>query len=88
VEAAIWKSRLKNWLWMESENIKAMEFFKEKGIEIVQVDDASVKTMMKWADEYIAELAAKDEFFKKVADSQAAWGKKWYPYTKSFSLPH
>ncbi len=88
VEAAIWKSRLKNWLWMENENIKAMDFFKEKGIEVVHLEEATVKTMIKWAEDYLDEMGAKDEFFGKVWKSQKEFGKKWYPYTKAFSLPH
>ena len=53
MDAAIWKSRLQNWLWMESKSIEAMAFYKEKGIEIVQVDPETVKTFMKWAFDYL-----------------------------------
>jgi TRAP-type mannitol/chloroaromatic compound transport system substrate-binding protein len=88
VEAAVGKMRLLNWLWMESENLKAMDFFKEKGIEIVEVEPETIKTFMKWAEDYLDEMGSKDEFFKKVWESQKAFGKKWYPYNKMFSLPH
>jgi TRAP-type mannitol/chloroaromatic compound transport system substrate-binding protein len=88
LDAAIWKSRLKNWLWMESKNMEAMDFFKQKGIEVVQVEPESVKTMMKWAIDYLDEKSATDEFFAKVWKSQKEFGEKWYPYTKAFSLPH
>jgi len=87
VEAAIWKSRLRDWLWMESKNIEAMDFFKEKGITIVQLEEETSKTMMKWANEYLDEKSAKDEFFGKVWNSQKAFGQKWFPYSKAFSLP-
>jgi TRAP-type mannitol/chloroaromatic compound transport system substrate-binding protein len=88
LDAAVWKSRLREWLWMESENVKAMDFYKEKGIEIVQVDPETIKTMMKWANDYLDAMGAKDEFYGKVWKSQKAWGEKWYPYAKMFSLPH
>jgi TRAP-type mannitol/chloroaromatic compound transport system substrate-binding protein len=88
VDAAMWKSRLQNWLWMESKSMEAMDFFKEKGIEIVQVDPETVKTFMKWAFAYLDEEGAKDEFFGKVWKSQKAYGEKWFPYSKMFSLPH
>ena len=68
--------------------MEAMEFFKEKGIEIVQVDPETVKTFMKWAFAYLDEQGAKDEFFGKVWKSQKAYGEKWFPYSKMFSLPH
>lgn len=88
LDAAIWKSRLEDWLWMESKNLEAMDFFKEKGITIVQMDPETVKTFIKWATEYLDERGAKDEFFGKVWNSQKAFGKKWYPYSKMFTLPH
>jgi TRAP-type mannitol/chloroaromatic compound transport system substrate-binding protein len=88
LDAAIWKSRLKEWLWMESENIKAIDFFKEKGIEIVQVEPETIATFTKWANDYLDEMGAKDEFFGKVWNSMKAFGTKWYPYSKMFSLPH
>jgi TRAP-type mannitol/chloroaromatic compound transport system substrate-binding protein len=73
---------------MESKSMEAMAFFKEKGIEIVQVDPETVKTFMKWANTYLDELGAKEEFFGKVWNSQKAFGEKWYPYSKMFSLPN
>ncbi|RJR19841.1 MAG: hypothetical protein C4582_10025 [Desulfobacteraceae bacterium] len=87
VEAAIWKSRLKEWMWMEQKNLEAMDFFKEKGIQVVQLEDQTSKTMIKWAIEYLDEKAAKDEFFGKVWNSQKQFGSKWFPYSKAFSLP-
>ena len=88
LEAAIGKMRLENWLWMESKNMEAVEFFKKNGVEIVVMEPESVATMVKWAHEYLDERAAKDEFFAKVWNSQKAFGKKWYTYNKSYSLPH
>lgn len=88
LEAAVGKMRLINWLWMESKNIEAVEFFKSKGIQIISMEPESVKTMVKWAHEYLDERASKDEFFAKVWNSQKAFGVKWYPYHSMYSLPH
>jgi TRAP-type mannitol/chloroaromatic compound transport system substrate-binding protein len=73
---------------MEMKSVEAMEFFKEKGIEVVMVEPETTKTMIKWAWEYMDELGAKDEFFKKVWESQKAFGKRWWPFYDMFHLPH
>jgi len=65
-----------------------VEFFKEKGIETVVMDPETIKTMVKWAEEYLDEMSAKDEFFAKVWNSQKAFSKKWYPYHEKYTLPH
>ena len=88
LEMAIYKSRFDNYLWMESKNLEAVEFFNEKGVETVIMDPETVSTMVKWAHEYLDELAGKDEFFAKVWNSQKAFGKKWYPFAKAHNLPH
>ena len=88
LEAAIGTMRLKNWLYMEKMNLDAVDFFKEKGIEEIQMDPETVATFVKWSNEYLDELAVNDEFFKKVWESQKAFGKRWYPYDKSHNLPH
>lgn len=85
---AIERWRFKNYLWMESKNLEAVEFFKQKGIETIVMETESVKTMIKWAEDYMDELAAKDAFFAKVLNSQRAFAKKWYPYHRNYSLPH
>jgi TRAP-type mannitol/chloroaromatic compound transport system substrate-binding protein len=88
LDAAMWQSRLQNWLWMEIKNLEAMDFFKAKGITVVEMDPATVKTFIKWADIYMDDMSAKDEFFAKVRKSQKAFTAKWYPYAKGFTLPH
>jgi len=88
LEAVVGKFRLENHLWMEMKSLQAMEFFKEKGIEVVIMDPETVKTMTNWAWEYMDELGAKDEFFKKVWESQKAFGKRWWPFYEMFHLPH
>ncbi|HDG98063.1 MAG TPA: C4-dicarboxylate ABC transporter [Desulfobacterales bacterium] len=88
VETTVGKFRLENCLWMESKNLEAIEFFKQKGIKFITMEPETVRTMTQWAWEYLDELAAKDEFFAKVWNSQKAFGKKWWPYHKMFTLPH
>jgi len=88
LESAVTNMRLKNWLWMTSKDLEAIEFYKDKGVEIVKMDDETVSTMIKWAEEHMEKLAAKDEFFKKVRESQKAFAKKWYPYEGLYRLPH
>ena len=88
LKAATDVMRLKNWLWLESENMKAMDFFKEKGVEVVRMDDDTINTMTKWANDYIGEMEAKDPFVKKIRDSQRAFEAKWYPYHNMYTLPH
>ena len=88
VETTIGKFRLDNWLWMESKNLEAVDFFKEKGIETVVMDPETVQTFIKWAHEYLDELGKKDEFLGKVWESQKAFAKKWWPYHKAYTIPH
>ena len=88
LQAAIDASRLNEWLWMEKKNIEAVKFFKENGITVVQMDPETVKTFVKWAHDYLDELGKKDEFFNKVWTSQKNFGKVWYPYHDTYTLPH
>ncbi|MBW1648890.1 MAG: TRAP transporter substrate-binding protein DctP [Deltaproteobacteria bacterium] len=88
LQAAVDVIRLKNWLWLENENLKAVEFFKQNGIEIVRMDEKAIDTMLGWADEYLDDMAAKDPFVKKIRESQKEWAKKWYPYHNLYNLPH
>ena len=88
LEAAVARSRIDEWLWMEKKNIEAVEFFKKNGIEFVTMDPETVTTMVKWAHEYLDERSAKDATFAKVWNSQKEFGKKWYPYHNMYNLPH
>jgi TRAP-type mannitol/chloroaromatic compound transport system substrate-binding protein len=88
LEAAVAKSRIDEWLWMEQKNIEAVEFLKNNGIEFVSMDPETVTTLVKWAHEYLDERSAKDETFAKVWNSQKEFGKKWYPYHNQYNLPH
>ena len=85
---AVARSRLEEWTWMEQKSIEAVEFFKEKGIEFVTMDQETVDTLVKWAHEYLDERSASDPTFAKVWNSQKEYGKKWYPYHKLYTLPH
>jgi TRAP-type mannitol/chloroaromatic compound transport system substrate-binding protein len=88
LQAAVADSRLDEWLWMESKNIEAIDFFKKNGVTIVTLDPETVQTMIKWAEDYLDERSAKDKTFAKVWNSQKEFTKKWYPYHKLFTLPH
>jgi len=88
LNAAIGSMRLKNWLYMDSKNLEAVKFFKEKGIQEVQMDPETVETFIKWSREYLDEQGEKDEFFGKVWESQKAFGDMWYPYSESHRLSH
>ncbi len=85
---AVAQSRLDEWLWMESKNIEAIDFFKKNGITFVTLDPETMETFVKWAEDYLDERAAKDKTFAKVWNSQKEFGKKWYPYHKLYNLPH
>ena len=65
LEAAVAKSRVDEWLWMEKKNIEAVEFLKKNGIEFVTMDPETVSTLVKWAGEYLDERSAKDSTFAK-----------------------
>lgn len=88
LQAGIDASRLNEWLWMEQKNIEAVKFFKEKGITTVMLEPETIKTFIKWAHDYLDELAKKDPFFDKVWTSQKNFGQLWYPYENSYTLPH
>jgi TRAP-type mannitol/chloroaromatic compound transport system substrate-binding protein len=88
LEMAIYKTRFKEYLWTEFKNLEAVEFFNQKGIKTVVMEKETISTITKWANDYLDELAAKDEFFAKVWGSQKEFGKKWYPYATTHNLPH
>ena len=88
LEAAVARSRIDEWLWMEKKNIEAVEFLKKNGIEFVTMDPETVSTLVKWAGEYLDERSAKDPTFAKVWESQKEFGKMWFPYHTLYTLPH
>ena len=88
LELAIYKTRFQEFLWTEYRNLEAVDFFNKKGIETVVMDPETVRTMTKWASDYMDELATKDEFFARVWGSQKEFGKRWYPYVTTHNLPH
>jgi TRAP-type mannitol/chloroaromatic compound transport system substrate-binding protein len=85
LEIAIKKVRWENALWVEKKNLEAMEFLKANGVTFVEMDPETVSTMAKWAWEYLDKRSEKDAFFGKVWNSQKAFMKKWYPYTKAYN---
>jgi TRAP-type mannitol/chloroaromatic compound transport system substrate-binding protein len=88
LETAIYAAHYKTSLWLYAENLEAVEFFKEQGVETVVMDPETVETLAKWAQEWMEEQAAQDEFFAKVWNSQKAFAEKWYPYIRTHTLPH
>ena len=88
LDAAIGSMRLKNWLYMEKQNLEAVKFFKENGVQEVQMDPETIATFIEWSNEYLDKQAEKDEFFKEVWGSQKTFGKLWYPYDASHRLTH
>ena len=88
VEIAIYKSRFDNMMYMDAKNIDADQQIVKKGIHRINMDPETVQQLIKWADDYLDEVAKKDPFFAKVHDSQKAFGAKWYPYIKEHTLNH
>lgn len=88
LDYAMAKSRLDEWLWMEAESVKAVDFFKKNGVTFVQLDPETVATFTKWAWEYLDERSAKDKMFAKVWNSQKEFMKSWFPYRKLYTLEH
>jgi TRAP-type mannitol/chloroaromatic compound transport system substrate-binding protein len=64
-----------------SKDISALEFFKDKGINIQYLDPAIQKDLQARAALLMEEKAAKDPFFKKVLDSQNAFRKGYRNYS-------
>ena len=77
------------WRFLNEEalSVKALEEFKKNGNVLVMIEEESVKTMTKWAKDYLDEQGKKDAFFSKVWESIKAWEKKWYPYVKMNRTP-
>ncbi len=68
---------LNSWLTIGQEDAKALDFFRQQGNEIIELDAevqyAARETGLKWADEQ----AAQNEWFRKVLASQKEFEKLW-----------
>ncbi|PIE58789.1 MAG: hypothetical protein CSA33_01165 [Desulfobulbus propionicus] len=65
-----------------SEDIPALAFFKEKGVNIQYLDPAIQKDLALKAEALMEAKSAKDPFFKKVYASQKAFRKGYAEYQK------
>ena len=68
---------LNSWMTIGQEDAKALDFFRQQGNEVIELDPevqyAARETGQKWADEQ----AAQSEWFKKVLQSQRDFEKLW-----------
>lgn len=51
LETAIYAANYKTFLWLYAQDLEAVEFFKEQGVETVMMDPETVETFAKWARE-------------------------------------
>lgn len=63
----------------EVEDIEAMKKFQEAGVELIQLDEESLKTIEKYINEYTEDRAQKNEDFMKIAVSQFKYLKDIAP---------
>ncbi|MDW3205348.1 MAG: TRAP transporter substrate-binding protein DctP [Alphaproteobacteria bacterium] len=77
VREAAFLTTLNSWLTIGQEDAKALEFFREQGNEVVELDPevqyAAHEAGIKWAEG----IAADNEWFKRVLDDQKAFAKLW-----------
>ena len=66
-----------SWLTIGDEDAKALEYFKAKGNEIIELDAevqyAGREAGLKWA----ADVAKENAYFKKILDHQNAYFATW-----------
>lgn len=67
--------------WYETQDIEAMKKFEAKGIELIQLDEDTLKVIEGYINEYTAERAKTNEDFKKIAVSQ-------FKYLKDIASVH
>ncbi len=73
-------------LYFIHENAKALQILtREKGVTMFDAPADYAPAWIKASKKVLGELEKKDEFFKKVLDSQRAFAKVVVPYTKETS---
>ena len=77
-QAAI-ETTFMSWIAIGKLDIKALETFRKNGNEIIFLDPAVQKQIHQLGKEWAQELAANNEWFKKIFDSQEAFQKQWKP---------
>ena len=85
VESAITNSLLEALLYFAHENAKALVEIKAKGVTLFDAPADYAPAFIKSAKKVLAQLEAKDAFFKRVLDSQRAFAKVVVPYTRETS---
>jgi TRAP-type mannitol/chloroaromatic compound transport system substrate-binding protein len=85
VETALTTSIFEAILYFQFENAKALAEIKAKGVTVFDAPHDYAPAFIKSAKKVLAQLEAKDAFFKKVLDSQRAYAKVTVPYTKETS---
>jgi TRAP-type mannitol/chloroaromatic compound transport system substrate-binding protein len=77
VQDAAFMTTMDSWLTIGQEDAKALAFYREQGNEIVELDSevqyAGREAGLKWAEA----TAAKNAWFKRVLDNQAAFAQLW-----------
>jgi TRAP-type mannitol/chloroaromatic compound transport system substrate-binding protein len=85
VEIALTTSLFDAILYFQHENAKALIEIKKKGVTVFDAPADYAPAFIKSAKKVLAQLEAKDPFFKKVLESQRAFAKVVVPYTRETS---
>tara|TARA_R110002111_G_C6002993_1_gene373380 strand:- start:3195 stop:4295 length:1101 start_codon:yes stop_codon:yes gene_type:complete len=73
IEVACKSTVLEAYSESEFGNAHALEFFKSKGVTVGRLPDELLKTFQEISVDVLADVAAKDEMFKTVMESQEKW---------------
>ena len=85
METALTTSIFDAIVYFQYENAKALAEIKTKGVTVFDAPPDYAPAFIKSAKKVLAQLEAKDAFFKKVLDSQRAYAKITVPYTRETS---
>ena len=85
VETALTTSLFDAMLYFAHENAKALKEIRAKGVTIFDAPADYAPAFIKSAKKVLANLEAKDPFFKKVLESQRAFANVVVPYTRETS---
>lgn len=85
VETALTASLFEAMLFFAHENAKALVEIKAKGVKMFDAPADYAPAFIKSAKKVLAQLEAKDAFFKRVLESQRAFANVVVPYTRETS---
>jgi TRAP-type mannitol/chloroaromatic compound transport system substrate-binding protein len=85
VEIALSASLFEAMLFFAHENAKALKEIKAKGVTMFDAPPDYAPAFIKSAKKVLANLEAKDPFFKRVLESQRAYANVVVPYTRETS---